>query len=50
MCSRYPEDLVTTGLVQDGKYDRDGVEGKDLGSESRCCEHKDMGVVTTEAQ
>lgn len=36
--------------VQDGKYDRDGREGKDLGPESRCCEHKDMGVVMTEAE
>lgn len=31
--SGYPERLVTTGLVQDGKYDRDGGEGKASGPE-----------------
>lgn len=49
MRSGYPEHLVITGLVQDGKCDRDGGEGKDSGPE-QVLWNKDRGVETTRVQ
>lgn len=37
MHSPFPQYLVTKGMVYDGKNDRDGEEGKDLGPEARNC-------------